>query len=94
MDELLEIIAEMTARMPTDTLMHLADEIQSIDDVSELYTIQFNPNLRSLCNRFLDVCESSNCSTTNGEGNLEEWARASSPRQRRGKRKPNPSKPR
>lgn len=64
MDELLEIIAEMTARMPTDTLMHLADEIQSIDDVSELYTIQFNPNLRSLCNRFLDVCESSNCSTT------------------------------
>ena len=64
MDELLEIIAEMTARMPTDTLMHLADEIQSIDDVSELYTIQFNPNLRSLCNRFLNTCESLNCSTT------------------------------
>lgn len=64
MDELLEIIAEMTARMPTDTLMHLADEIHSIDDVNELYTIQFNPNLRSLCNRFLDVCECSNCSTT------------------------------
>ena len=64
MDELLEIIAEMTARMPTDTLMHLADEIHSIDEVNELYTIQFNPNLRSLCNRFLNTCESLNCSTT------------------------------
>ncbi len=63
MEELLEIIAKMTARIPTDTLMHLADEIQSIDDVSELYTIQFNPNLQSLCSRFLDICESSNCST-------------------------------
>ena len=47
MDELLEIIAEMTARMPTDTLMHLADEIQSIDDVSELYTIKFTIIMQS-----------------------------------------------
>lgn len=64
MNELLSVISELTERIPPDTLMYLAEEINKIDCIDELYTIPFNPSLKTLKSRFLDACEKSGCSTT------------------------------